>query len=118
MPPLRWVGRGDYGGGDEDHEHLWQGFTDKASAAREARCYGTSIPAATEARCHGTGFGRHGPSSDDDDGELYVLGIRAVKRSRCPRSHGSGSRRLKSAGSANHAVRRKLRAVLQVAAAG
>ena len=52
---------------------------------------------------------------DDDDGETFVVGKRAVKRSRRPRSHGSRSRRLKSAASASHAVRQK---PLVIAASG
>ena len=40
---------------------------------------------------------------DDDDGEIYFIGKRAVKRSRRPQSHGSRSRRLKSAASSAHA---------------
>ena len=50
---------------------------------------------------------------DDDDGEIYFIGKRAVKRSRRPPSHGSRSRRLKSAASASHAVRQNLRSLLQ-----
>ena len=37
---------------------------------------------------------------DDDDGGINVIGKRVVKRSRRPRSHGSRSRRLKSAANA------------------
>ena len=40
---------------------------------------------------------------DDDDGEVYFSGKRSVKRSRCPRSHGWRSRRLKSAASVRQA---------------
>ena len=50
--------------------------------------------------------------------EFILLGKRAVKRSRRPRSHGSRSRRLKSAASASHAVGQNLRSLLQAAAAG
>ena len=55
---------------------------------------------------------------DDDDGAIYFIGKRALKRSRRPRSHGSRSRRLKSAASASHAVGQNHRSLLQAAAAG
>ena len=42
---------------------------------------------------------------DDDDGEVYFSGKRSVKRSRCPRSHGWRSRRLKNTASGRQAVR-------------
>ena len=54
---------------------------------------------------------------DDDDGEISFICHRAVKRPNRPRSLGSRSRRLKSAASASHAVRRKLPSLLQEAAA-
>ena len=55
---------------------------------------------------------------DDDDGEIYFIGQRGVKRSCCLHSHGSRSRRLKSAASGKQAVRPNLWSLLQAAAAG
>ena len=45
---------------------------------------------------------------DDDDGENYFIGQRGVKRSRRPHSHGSRSRRLKSAATGRQTVRPNL----------
>ena len=50
--------------------------------------------------------------------QLFLLGKRAVKRSRRPRSHGSRSRRLKSAASASHSVRQNLWSLLQASGVG
>ena len=50
--------------------------------------------------------------------KIYLIGRRAVKHSSRPRSHGSRSRRLKSAASASHAVGHNHRSLLQAAAAG
>ena len=51
------------------------------------RAYHERCPTAEAYRLH----------DDDDDGHIYFVGTHVVKRCLRPRSHGSGSRRLKSA---------------------
>ena len=59
------------------------------------RAYHERCPTAEAYRLH--------DDDDDDDGEIYFNQERAVKQSRRPHSHGSRSRRLKSAASASEA---------------
>ena len=64
------------------------------------RAYHERCPTAEAYRLH--------DDDDDDDGEIYFIGQRGVKRSRRPHSHGSRSRRLKSAATGSQTVRPNL----------
>ena len=67
----------------------------------------------TEKVWKGRGWRREGEKrtmvEESAQAQLFLLGRRAVKRSPRPRSHGSRSRRLKSAASASHAMRQNHR---------